>query len=64
MIDEHFFDDMRRALGRGVDRPRPQAVLADPAKGKDVSFIEDQAAPHSHAPSMGETVRARSEIGK
>jgi transketolase len=62
-IDGHDMEQIVDALeqARAV-RGRPVAVLADTAKGKGVSFMEDQAGWHGKVPNHEELMKGLAEL--
>src|SRR5205085_2418139 len=62
-IDSHDMEQIVDALeqARAV-RGRPVAVLADTAKGKGVSFMEDQAGWHGKVPNHEELMKGLAEL--
>ncbi len=52
VIDGHNFDDIKNALKAAKEcKGRPTAIIAKTAKGKGVSFMENQASWHGSAPN-------------
>ena len=51
-VDAHDFDDLARAFKEAREtKGMPTAIIAKSIKGKDVSFMENQASWHGSAPN-------------
>lgn len=63
-IDGHDFDQIESALAKAKEtKGVPSAIVMKTTKGKDVSFMENQAGWHGKAPSDEEYKTAMAELG-
>ena len=63
VIDGHDFDQIESAMLRAKNtRGRPTAIVMKTTKGKDVSFMENNAGWHGKAPNDGEYAQAMTEL--
>ena len=62
-IDGHDFDQIEAALNTARQtKGQPTAIVMKTVKGKDVSFMENQAGWHGKAPNDAEYEQAMSEL--
>ncbi|MBO6159820.1 MAG: transketolase [Firmicutes bacterium] len=63
VIDGHDFDAIEAALAHAREtKGKPYAVVMKTIKGKDVSYMENQAAWHGKAPNQAEYEQAMKEL--
>ncbi len=63
VIDGHSFDEIEAALNSAKEtKGKPTIIIANTIKGKDVSFMENQASWHGNAPNDEQYVTAIAEI--
>lgn len=65
MIDGHDFEELERAFAKfhkNQGSKKPTVILMKTIKGKDVSFMEDQAGWHGKAPNDEQLVQALNEL--
>ena len=63
VIDGHSFDAIERALDTAKTvKGRPSAIVMKTTKGKDVSFMENNAGWHGKAPNDAEHEQAIGEL--
>ena len=64
-IDGHDFDQIRAAFKEAREtKGMPTAIIAKTTKGKDVSFMEDQAGWHGKAPNDEQYAQAMADLEK
>ena len=64
-IDGHNFDEIRAAFNNARNtKGMPTAIIAKTIKGKDVSFMENQASWHGKAPNDEQYVQAMEDLKK
>ncbi len=62
-IDGHDFDAIEAAFNKArTVKGKPSAIVIKTTKGKDVSYMEDQAAWHGKAPNDAEYEQAMNEL--
>ena len=62
-IDAHDFDQIEQALNAArTAKGQPSAIVIKTVKGKDVSFMENNAGWHGKAPNDAEYAQAMSEL--
>jgi len=62
-IDGHDFDQIEAALNEAKTvKGKPTAIVMKTVKGKDVSFMENNAGWHGKAPNDAEYAQAMSEL--
>ena len=62
-IDGHDFDQIEAALNTAREtKGQPTAIVMKTVKGKDVSFMENQAGWHGKAPNDAEYAQAMGEL--
>ncbi len=62
-IDGHDFGEIRRAMEEAKSiKGKPTVIIAKTVKGKDVSFMENQAGWHGKAPDDAQFAEAMEEI--
>jgi transketolase len=65
VIDGHNFDEIRAAFKEAREtKGQPTAIIAKTIKGKDVSFMENNAGWHGKAPNDGEYAIAMEDLEK
>lgn len=63
VIDGHNFEEIKNALDKAKNiKGRPTAIIAKTAKGKGVSFMENQSSWHGTAPNEEQRKQALSEL--
>ena len=63
VIDGHDFDQIEAALNEAKTiKGRPSAIVMKTVKGKDVSFMENQASWHGVAPNKEQYEQAMAEL--
>ena len=63
MCDAHDFDELEAAIENAKSaKGRPTAVIMKSVKGKNVSFMENQAGWHGTAPNEEQYNQAISEL--
>ena len=64
-IDGHNFDEIRKALAEAKEtKGMPTAIVMHTIKGKDVSFMENNAGWHGKAPNDEEYATAMADLDK
>ena len=64
-IDGHDFDEIRSALNKAKEtKGMPTAIIMNTAKGKGVSFMENQVSWHGSAPNDEQFAMAMEELEK
>ena len=62
-IDGHDFDAIEAAFGKAKEtKGKPFAIVMKTVKGKDVSFMENDAGWHGKAPNDAEYAQAMTEL--
>ncbi len=62
-VDGHNFDELEAAFNKARDtKGKPFAIVMNTIKGKDVSFMENDAGWHGKAPNDAEYAQAMSEL--
>lgn len=65
LADAHDFDSLKKAFDEAkATKGRPTAIIAKSTKGKDVSFMENNAAWHGTAPNDEQFAVAMSDLEK
>ena len=64
-IDGHNFDEIRAAMEKAkATKGMPTAIIMKTSKGKNVSFMEDNAGWHGKAPNDDEYATAMADLEK
>ena len=64
-IDGHNFDEISKAFAEAKQtKGKPTAIIAKTVKGKDVSFMENQASWHGSAPNEEQYKIAMEDLEK
>ena len=64
-VDAHDFDALKKAFDEAkATKGQPTAIIAKSVKGKDVSFMENQAAWHGAAPNDEQYAQAMADLEK
>ena len=62
-VDGHNFDELEAAFNKAKQtKGKPFAIVMKTVKGKDVSFMENDAGWHGKAPNDAEYAQAMSEL--
>ena len=62
-VDGHNFDELEAAFNKAREtKGKPFAIVMKTVKGKDVSFMENDAGWHGKAPNDAEYAQAMSEL--
>ena len=62
-VDGHNFDELEAAFNKARQtKGKPFAIVMNTIKGKDVSFMENEAGWHGKAPNDAEYAQAMSEL--
>ena len=62
-VDGHSFDELEAAFNKAREtKGKPFAIVMKTVKGKDVSFMENDAGWHGKAPNDAEYAQAMSEL--
>jgi len=62
-VDGHNFDELEAAFNKAREtKGKPFAIVMNTIKGKDVSFMENEAGWHGKAPNDAEYAQAMSEL--
>ena len=62
-IDGHDFDQIEKAMEHAKTvKGKPSAIVMTTVKGKDVSFMENNAGWHGKAPNEAEYQQAKAEL--
>ncbi|MBQ6998232.1 MAG: transketolase [Clostridia bacterium] len=65
VADAHDFDSLRAALENAENcKGKPTAIIAKSVKGKDISFMENEAGWHGNAPNDEQYAIAAEELDK
>ena len=63
-INGHCFDEIFEAIEKAKSvKGKPTVIISKTAKGKGISFMENQAGWHGKAPSIEEADKALAELG-
>ena len=62
-VDGHSFDELEAAFNKAREtKGKPFAIVMKTVKGKDVSYMENQAGWHGKAPNDDEYAQAMTEL--
>ena len=62
-VDGHSFDELEAAFNKARQtKGKPFAIVMKTTKGKDVSYMENQAGWHGKAPNDAEYEQAMTEL--